>query len=91
MSRFDWMEQALCAQTDPELFFPDHHTEYARIIPASGRRRETMAKSVCRNCPVRKPCLTYAMANPSLTGIWGGLTDRERSHHRARVSPDSAA
>ena len=50
-----------------------------------------MAKSVCRNCPVRKPCLTYAMANPSLTGIWGGLTDRERSHHRARVSPDSAA
>lgn len=58
--------QALCAQTDPEAFFPEK----------GGSTRE--AKAVCRHCPVRLRCLEVALANGYTDGIWGGLAPRER-------------
>ena len=61
-----WQEQALCAQTDPEAFFPEK----------GGSTRE--AKRVCQNCEVRSECLDYALANDERLGIWGGLSERER-------------
>lgn len=61
-----WQDQALCAQTDPELFFPDK----------SGSTRE--AKRVCQSCEVRTQCLEYAIANQERFGVWGGLSERER-------------
>lgn len=62
----EWQEQALCAQTDPEAFFPDK----------GGSTRE--AKRICQACPVRDECLEYALANDERFGIWGGLSERER-------------
>lgn len=38
-----------------------------------------LARTVCRQCPVWVDCLEYALNNPILQGIWGGLTDSERS------------
>jgi len=61
-----WTDQALCAQTDPEAFFPEK----------GGSSRE--AKRVCRACPVRAECLEYALAFDERFGIWGGLSERER-------------
>ena len=61
-----WQEQALCAQTDPEAFFPEK----------GGSTRE--AKRVCVGCEVRAECLDYALANDERFGIWGGLSERER-------------
>ena len=61
-----WQEQALCAQTDPEAFFPEK----------GGSTRE--AKKVCQSCPVRSECLDYALAMDERFGIWGGLSERER-------------
>ena len=61
-----WQEQALCAQTDPEAFFPEK----------GGSTRE--AKRVCGSCDVRVDCLEYALANDERFGIWGGLSERER-------------
>jgi WhiB family redox-sensing transcriptional regulator len=61
-----WQASALCAQTDPEAFFPEK----------GGSTRE--AKSVCRVCEVRQECLEYALANDERFGIWGGLSERER-------------
>jgi WhiB family transcriptional regulator, redox-sensing transcriptional regulator len=61
-----WHEQALCAQTDPEAFFPDK----------GGSTRQ--AKQVCMRCPVRVQCLNYALENDERFGIWGGLSERER-------------
>ncbi len=46
-----WQERALCAQTDPEAFFPEK----------GGSTRE--AKKVCLACDVRGECLEYALAN----------------------------
>ncbi len=62
----DWQEQALCAQTDPEAFFPEK----------GGSTRE--AKKICAACPVRAECLAYALEHDERFGIWGGLSERER-------------
>lgn len=61
-----WQENALCAQTDPEAFFPEK----------GGSTRE--AKRICLGCEVRDKCLEYALANDERFGIWGGLSERER-------------
>ncbi|SFF95610.1 WhiB family transcriptional regulator [Blastococcus tunisiensis] len=66
-----WRVDALCAETDPEAFFPEK----------GGSTRE--AKRVCAGCPVRAECLEFALAGDERFGIWGGLSERER--RRVRV------
>ncbi|GGL08611.1 hypothetical protein GCM10011588_23710 [Nocardia jinanensis] len=61
-----WQERALCAETDPEAFFPEK----------GGSTRE--AKRICLGCEVRDECLEYALAHDERFGIWGGLSERER-------------
>jgi WhiB family redox-sensing transcriptional regulator len=61
-----WQERALCAETDPESFFPEK----------GGSTRE--AKRICSSCEVRQECLEYALQNDERFGIWGGLSERER-------------
>jgi WhiB family redox-sensing transcriptional regulator len=70
-----WADEAVCATTDPELFFPDKGT--TGYVTVDGTR-EHHAKRICRRCPALEPCREYAMANPELLGIWGGLTAEER-------------
>lgn len=61
-----WQEQALCIQTDPEVFFPEK----------GGSARP--GKRTCHRCEVRAECLAYALANDERSGIWGGTTGKER-------------
>ena len=61
-----WQERSLCAQTDPEAFFPEK----------GGSTRE--AKRICTSCEVRRDCLEYALANRIEHGVWGGCSERER-------------
>ena len=68
-----WQERALCAQTDPEAFFPEK----------GGSTRE--AKKVCVSCEVRAECLEYALENDERFGILGGLSERERRKLKRRV------
>ena len=65
-----WRLDALCAETDPEAFFPEK----------GGSTRE--AKRVCTGCTVRAECLEFALANDERFGIWGGLSERERRRVR---------
>ena len=65
-----WQTDALCAQTDPEAFFPEK----------GGSTR--YAKRVCEACPVQAECLDYAMSKDEKFGIWGGLSERERRRLR---------
>lgn len=65
-----WQADALCAQTDPEAFFPEK----------GGSTRE--AKRICESCEVRSECLEYALENDERFGIWGGLSERERRRLR---------
>ncbi|WP_237495967.1 WhiB family transcriptional regulator [Modestobacter sp. L9-4] len=68
-----WQERALCAETDPEAFFPEK----------GGSTRE--AKKICTGCEVRAECLEYALGNDERFGIWGGLSERERRRLRRRA------
>lgn len=73
-AELQWQEEALCAQTDPEAFFPEK----------GGSTRE--AKRVCGVCAVRAACLDYALANDERFGIWGGMSERERRRLRRKAS-----
>jgi WhiB family redox-sensing transcriptional regulator len=70
MTEEDWRLDALCAETDPEAFFPEK----------GGSTRE--AKRVCTGCAVRAECLESALTNDERFGIWGGLSERERRRLR---------
>jgi WhiB family redox-sensing transcriptional regulator len=68
-----WQTDSLCAQTDPEAFFPEK----------GGSTRD--AKKICASCEVRAQCLEYALENDERFGIWGGLSERERRKLRKRA------
>ena len=65
-----WQHKALCAQTDPEAFFPEK----------GGSTRD--AKRVCAKCEVREQCLKWAIDHDERFGIWGGMSERERRRYK---------
>lgn len=67
-----WMRKSLCAQSDPEAFFPEK----------GGSVRAVTA--ICDRCPVAQECLDFAIDNDIQHGIWGGLSTlaRRRLHKR---------
>lgn len=72
-----WTELALCAEADPDAWFP-------RI---GERSAATLAKLICGRCPVRAECLELALSGADTwqgisTGIWGGTTPAERAEIR---------
>lgn len=66
-----WLIRAACRAEDPELFFPIS-------AKGPGHVQHERAKAVCRRCPVRKPCLDYALRSQQEHGIWGGTDPDER-------------
>lgn len=70
MSKYRWMDQALCREVDPDLFTSDN-THDSRH-----------AKKICQQCIVRNECLSWAIANPEMQGVLGGTTHRERQKLR---------
>jgi len=73
----DWQDRALCAETDPEAFFPEK----------GGSTRE--AKRICQGCEVRAECLEYALEHDERFGIWGGYSERERRKLKRRTVKDT--
>ena len=65
-SRSDWAKDALCARTDPELFFP---TQGGTCGPA---------KAICARCPAKEACLREALALHPVCGVWGMTSEVER-------------
>ncbi|MGA2211480.1 MAG: WhiB family transcriptional regulator [Acidimicrobiales bacterium] len=70
--RPDWQDSAACRGQGVERFFP---SEGSSLI---------QARRVCARCPVADDCLQYALAHPSLKGIWAGTSERRR--RRLRVA-----
>jgi WhiB family redox-sensing transcriptional regulator len=62
-----WMADALCAQTDPDLFLPD----------GQGTNNATAAKKICAQCDVIEQCLAWALATGA-EGTLGGMSEKER-------------
>lgn len=61
-----WMVQGRCRDLPPEVFFP-----------SDGVGVE-VARHYCAECPVKGPCLEYALENHIEHGVWGGASERER-------------
>lgn len=68
---YTWRDEALCRDTDPDLFFPIGTTGQALI-------QIERAKSVCGECPARSDCLDFALETNQDAGIWGGTSEDER-------------
>jgi WhiB family redox-sensing transcriptional regulator len=66
-----WMEHAACGDADQAPFFP------------SRGESSDKARAICRRCPVRVPCLEYALAANERHGVWAGTSERQR--RRAQV------
>lgn len=74
---YEWRDDALCRDTDPELFFP---------VGTTGHALEQIdrAKDVCGECYASGNCLDFALETNQDSGIWGGLTEEERRVIRRR-------
>jgi WhiB family redox-sensing transcriptional regulator len=76
--------EALCAEVDPELFFPQEvEVVQSKTIPISVYKDLAAAKEICKRCPLAAECLAYALNN-QVIGVWGGTTERQRDQLRRR-------
>ncbi len=69
-----WQAQAVCRGVDAALFFAPNYFERRDEKDA----REAKAKAICARCPVREPCLAYALSIREPHGVWGGANELER-------------
>jgi WhiB family redox-sensing transcriptional regulator len=71
---WEWQHQGACRDLPTEMFFhPDGERGPSR------RNRERAAKAVCAACPVLMACRTQALASQEPYGIWGGLSEDDRT------------
>lgn len=68
-----WRHQAACKTHPSRWWFDDEHNQFAT------------AKAICKLCPVRTECLSYAMSLDNMHGIWGGTTVYERRNLKKRL------
>lgn len=61
-----WMVEGNCRDEPP-----------ARFFPSDGVGVEA-AQRICAGCPVKSPCLEYALEQRVDHGVWGGASERER-------------
>lgn len=74
-----WRDQAACAGTDTEVFFSEDEERPSKERTA----RETLAKAICKPCPVKQVCLQSALDNDEV-GVWGETDTQQRRKMRRR-------
>lgn len=84
-----WQDFARCREFDGDLWFME-----------PGESGYGQAKAICAQCPVRHPCLEYALSIETRSlahGVYGGLAPEERKailrarHRLARQRRKAAA
>lgn len=69
-----WQVRGACRGPQASVFFPPSTFERKD----EKVEREARAKDICNTCPVRQPCLDYAIQIREPHGIWGGMNENER-------------
>lgn len=67
-----WFIDAKCLDADPEAFFPD---KGGSVEPAI---------AICELCPIQQRCLDWAVENRQDKGVWGGMSEKQRTRYRMR-------
>jgi len=62
----EWMAEGKCREVPPSVFFPSDGVGV------------DAARKICADCPVKAPCLEYAVVHRIDHGVWGGASERER-------------
>lgn len=62
----EWMAEGKCREVPPSVFFPSDGVGV------------DAARKICAECPVKAPCLEYAVVHRIDHGVWGGASERER-------------
>ena len=75
----EWMRRGNCRDEPPSRFFP------------SDGAGVDAARQLCATCPVKEPCLEYALRNRIDHGVWGGTSERERRRILRQRKLDAAA
>lgn len=65
-----WVESASCAGLAT--------AEHDPWFPPPGVPYRSTALRICGACPVRRPCLDFALSHAVPHGLWGGRTPFER-------------
>jgi WhiB family transcriptional regulator, redox-sensing transcriptional regulator len=73
----EWMDDAECRGRESALFF-DGGSAHLRAI------------RICAGCTVRDACLEFALADPELQGVWGGVSEPQRRRMRSGKIPDGS-
>jgi len=71
---WEWQNKGACRSADDTLFF---HPEGERGL--AQQRRDGAAKRICAACPVLEQCRTHSLIVREPYGVWGGLTENERT------------
>jgi WhiB family redox-sensing transcriptional regulator len=79
VNRPNWQLEGSCRYADPNLFFP---VRGESTLPAI---------AVCSSCNVQPQCLRYALGDSTLTGVWGGVSERGRRLIRRQAAADEAS
>lgn len=69
----NWASKAACKNESSENFFCDSQNRTELLL------KESIAKNICRKCPVAAECLMHAISSNEEYGIWGSFARRERN------------
>lgn len=64
-----WQEQSKCAEPN--------YVKYRDLFFSEDPEDILDAKSICETCPVRRQCLSWALDNKEIWGVWGGRDENE--------------
>jgi WhiB family redox-sensing transcriptional regulator len=73
------LNDGLCTQNNPEVFYPETGVN------------ATVARAICRRCPMLERCGLYALDTTQHWGVWGGLTEKERGNMRGTAMTSEQA
>lgn len=79
-----FMSSAACRDEDPELFFPIGDTGPALLQIED-------ARAVCFSCPLMARCADGALTRGESAGVWGGLSEDDRTWLRRRARDELGA
>ncbi|MDN6284822.1 MAG: WhiB family transcriptional regulator [Corynebacterium casei] len=83
---WEWQLHGACRGEQSDVFYhPDGERGRARA------QRENRAKAICASCPVLELCRDHALESAEPYGVWGGMSESERSvalrgHRKKKVT-----